>query len=107
MGETDRQTEAAPGSKGLCGGERERQTDRQRQRFESAMASGPVDHGREPCPHRILDDCGSAFGMGAVGGGVWYLVKGLKNSPPGARMKGALEAIRRESPRLGGSFAVW
>mmetsp|Transcript_36 Transcript_36/g.147 ORF Transcript_36/g.147 Transcript_36/m.147 type:complete len:275 (-) Transcript_36:1052-1876(-) len=71
------------------------------------MASGPVDHGREPCPHRILDDCGSAFGMGAVGGGVWYLVKGLKNSPPGARMKGALESIRRESPRLGGSFAVW
>jgi len=71
------------------------------------MASGPVDHGREPCPHRILDDCGSAFGMGAVGGGVWYLVKGLKNSPPGARVKGALEAIRRESPRLGGSFAVW
>ena len=56
------------------------------------MASGPVDHGREPCPHRILDDCGSAFGMGAVGGGVWYLVKGLKNSPPGARVKGALEA---------------
>ena len=45
--------------------------------------------------------------MGAVGGGVWYLVKGLKNSPPGARMKGALESIRRESPRLGGSFAVW
>ena len=71
------------------------------------MASGPVDHGREPCPHRILDDCGSAFGMGAVGGGVWYHVKGLKNSPPGARLKGALEAIRRESPRLGGSFAVW
>jgi len=45
--------------------------------------------------------------MGAVGGGVWYLVKGLKNSPPGARVKGALEAVRRESPRLGGSFAVW
>jgi import inner membrane translocase subunit TIM17 len=45
--------------------------------------------------------------MGAVGGGVWFFVKGLKNSPPGARLKGALEAIRRESPRLGGSFAVW
>ena len=29
------------------------------------MAS--VDHGREPCPHRILDDLGGAFAMGAVG----------------------------------------
>ncbi|EIE27129.1 Tim17-domain-containing protein, partial [Coccomyxa subellipsoidea C-169] len=66
-----------------------------------------VDHGREPCPYRIIGDIGGAFGMGAVGGGIWHLVKGSKNSPSGQRMRGGLEAIRREAPRIGGSFAVW
>ena len=50
-----------------------------------------VDHGREPCPYRILGDIGGAFGMGAVGGGIWHLVKGTKNSPSGARLRGGLE----------------
>lgn len=68
---------------------------------------GSVDHGREPCPDRILDDIGGAFGMGAVGGGIWHLIKGAKNSPTGARTRGGIEAIRREAPRIGGSFAVW
>lgn len=45
--------------------------------------------------------------MGAVGGGVWHLLKGIKNSPSNARMRGGLEAVRRDAPRLGGSFAVW
>lgn len=45
--------------------------------------------------------------MGAVGGGLWHLIKGAKNSPSGSRMLGGVEAIRREAPRLGGSFAVW
>jgi len=69
------------------------------------MAS--VDHGREPCPHRIFDDVGGAFAMGAVGGGVVQLVKGAYNSPRGYALVGGLEAIRREAPRVGGSFAVW
>lgn len=62
---------------------------------------------QEPCPDRILDDVGGAFGMGAVGGGLWHLLKGMKNSPSGARMRGGIESIRREAPRIGGSFAVW
>ena len=66
-----------------------------------------VDHGREPCPHRIFDDIGGAFAMGAVGGGVVNLVKGAYNSPRGHAMIGGFEAIRREAPRIGGSFAVW
>lgn len=93
--------------------------------------------------------------MGCVGGGAWHLVKGLKTSPTGYRLKGALEvracarlpghvpgwqhwlqeqqgrqhssataatttqinpvcrpppfpqSLRKESPRLGGSFANW
>ncbi|PNH02008.1 Mitochondrial import inner membrane translocase subunit Tim17 [Tetrabaena socialis] len=66
-----------------------------------------VDHKREPCPDRILNDIGGAFAMGAVGGGIWHLIKGSKNSPSGYRARGALEAVRREAPRLGGSFANW
>ena len=50
-----------------------------------------MDHRREPCPDRIIDDVGGAFGMGAVGGGVWHLVKGIKNSPSGARMLGGVQ----------------
>ncbi|PRW58668.1 mitochondrial import inner membrane translocase subunit TIM17-2-like [Chlorella sorokiniana] len=45
--------------------------------------------------------------MGAVGGGLWHLLKGMKNSPSGHRMIGGIDAIRREAPRIGGSFAVW
>ena len=136
---------------------------------QGPSGSGPsVDHGREPCPDRILDDIGGAFGMGAVGGGLWHLLKGVKNSPSNARMRGGIEvcgqahvvslthllaastshqfyhhppfvqiavtgiagvlvvsttgysscsksrkektslqAIRREAPKIGGSFAVW
>ncbi|GLC48626.1 hypothetical protein PLESTB_000119100 [Pleodorina starrii] len=66
-----------------------------------------VDHKREPCPDRILNDIGGAFAMGAVGGGIWHLIKGTKNSPSGYRTRGAIEAVRREAPRLGGSFANW
>ncbi|GLI59631.1 hypothetical protein VaNZ11_001556 [Volvox africanus] len=66
-----------------------------------------VEHKREPCPDRILNDIGGAFAMGAVGGGIWHLLKGMKNSPSGYRARGALEAVRREAPRLGGSFATW
>jgi hypothetical protein len=57
-----------------------------------------MDHGREPCPDRILDDIGGAFGMGAIGGGMWHTYKGLRNSPRGFKMIGTLEvrrAVRR------------
>ena len=47
---------------------------------------------REPCPHRILDDIGGAFGMGAVGGGIWNFGKGMYNSPKGlvSRVQGGV-----------------
>lgn len=60
--------------------------------------------------------------MGAVGGGIWHLCKGLYNSPKGSRLRGGVDvccdgcciimhtstqAIRREAPRIGGGFAVW
>ncbi|TST85777.1 Cysteine desulfurase, mitochondrial [Bagarius yarrelli] len=60
-------------------------------------------------PWRIVDDCGGAFTMGAIGGGIFQAVKGFRNSPTGInhRMKGSLTAIRTRAPQLGGSFAVW
>lgn len=31
--------------------------------------------------------------MGAVGGGLWHLIRGVKNSPSGARMLGGVEVL--------------
>ncbi|WIA30470.1 hypothetical protein OEZ86_000554 [Tetradesmus obliquus] len=71
------------------------------------QAAQDTDYGREPCPDRILDDIGGAFGMGALGGGLWHTYRGLKNSPKGYKLVGTLDTIRRESPRIGGNFANW
>ena len=64
-------------------------------------------HEREPCPHRILDDTGSAFALGCVGGGVFHAFKGARNSARNERMVGALLAVQGNARRLGGSFAMW
>ena len=45
--------------------------------------------------------------MGAIGGGAVNLCKGIYNSPKGHMVAGGLEAVRREAPKIGGSFAVW
>lgn len=62
---------------------------------------------REPCPWRILEDCGGAFVMGAVGGAVWHGVKGYRNGPSGQKLRESLQAIKLRSPTTAGSFAVW
>merc|ERR1712137_1268205 len=62
---------------------------------------------RDPCPHRILDDIGGAFAMGAIGGGVWHSVKGARNSVRGERLLGSALAVRARAPVIGGNFAVW
>ncbi|GMH03343.1 hypothetical protein Nepgr_005182 [Nepenthes gracilis] len=68
---------------------------------------GTPETSREPCPDRILDDIGGAFGMGAVGGSVFHFLKGVYNSPKGERFIGGSQAVRMNAPRVGGSFAVW
>lgn len=60
-----------------------------------------------PGPYRIVEDMGSAFAMGAIGGGVWYGVKGMRNSPRGDRLNGGFQAIKLRAPILGGNFAAW
>jgi len=62
---------------------------------------------RDPCPHRILDDVGGAFSMGAIGGGVWHSIRGARNSPRGERLMGSVTAVKARVPILGGNFAVW
>ncbi|KAF5748538.1 mitochondrial import inner membrane translocase subunit TIM17-2-like [Tripterygium wilfordii] len=62
---------------------------------------------REPCPDRILDDVGGAFGMGAVGGSAYHFLIGMKNSPRGQRLVNGAQMVRMNAPRVGGSFAVW
>lgn len=68
---------------------------------------GDRDAGREPCPDRIVEDLGGAFGMGCVGGFLWHSVKGARNSPKGERWHGALYSAKNRAPILGGNFAVW
>ncbi|KAL0904051.1 hypothetical protein M5K25_026124 [Dendrobium thyrsiflorum] len=68
---------------------------------------GTPESSREPCPDRILDDIGGAFGMGAVGGSAFHFLKGIYNSPNGERLSGGAQAVRMNAPRVGGSFAVW
>ncbi|MQM10236.1 hypothetical protein Taro_043127 [Colocasia esculenta] len=71
------------------------------------IAMGTPETSREPCPDRILDDVGGAFGMGAVGGSAFHFIKGIYNSPNGERLAGGAQAVRMNAPRVGGSFAVW
>lgn len=68
---------------------------------------GTPETSREPCPDRILDDIGGAFGMGAVGGSAFHFLKGTYNSPKYERLLGGAQAVRMNAPRVGGSFAVW
>lgn len=71
------------------------------------MVSQERDIGREPCPDRIIEDLGGAFGMGCIGGFLWHMVKGMRNSPKGERWRGGLFNARSRAPILGGNFAVW
>lgn len=67
------------------------------------------EYAREPCPWRIVDDCGGAFTMGAIGGGIFQAIKGFRNAPSGVskRFQGSLAAIKQRSPIIAGQFAVW
>ena len=69
--------------------------------------SGLAD--REPCPWRIVDDVGGAFGMGCAGGTLWHTVKGARFAPAGymSRLNGSVTAVVARAPVLGGQFAIW
>ncbi|EGD78731.1 hypothetical protein PTSG_01711 [Salpingoeca rosetta] len=62
---------------------------------------------REPCPWRILDDCGGAFAMGCIGGSVWHGVKGYRSAPMGLKYRECINAIKLRAPTVGGNFGIW
>ncbi|OAF66388.1 Mitochondrial import inner membrane translocase subunit tim17 [Intoshia linei] len=64
---------------------------------------------REPCPYRILYDCGGAFSMGAIGGSIFHSIVGYRNAPSGQyqRFHGAINSVKFKAPITGGNFAVW
>ncbi|XP_048475911.1 mitochondrial import inner membrane translocase subunit Tim17-B-like [Rhincodon typus] len=66
-------------------------------------------HEQQRTPWRIVDDCGGAFTMGAIGGGIFQSIKGFRNAPVGVRhrLRGSVNAVRVRAPQIGGSFAVW
>lgn len=60
-----------------------------------------------PCPDRIVDDFGSAFLMGAVGGGALHTFKGYRNAPKNYKWAGTVQNVTLRAPTVGGNFAVW
>nr|CAH8854084.1 unnamed protein product [Trichobilharzia regenti] len=64
---------------------------------------------RDPCPFRIVSDCGAAFAMGTIGGSIVHSYKGYRNAPSGYTKKliSAMVNSRQRAPLVGGAFAIW
>jgi len=67
------------------------------------------EYTREPCPIRIVDDCGGAFAMGLTGGSIFHAIKGARSSAPGyrSRIAGMAKTAAKNAPVTGGQFAMW
>lgn len=67
------------------------------------------EYARDPCPWRIVDDCGGAFSMGAIGGALFHGIKGFRNAPSGnyRRLAGSFLSLKQRAPITAGNFAVW
>ncbi|KAL7067306.1 putative mitochondrial import inner membrane translocase subunit TIM17 [Cryptosporidium serpentis] len=65
------------------------------------------DLSRDPCPDRIVEDLGGAFGMGCVGGFLWNFLHGARNAPRNEIFLSGLSAGCLRAPVIGSSFAVW
>ncbi|CAG0915273.1 unnamed protein product [Notodromas monacha] len=84
-------------------------------RLNKQLVYGPWNNSLISCstfhssPWRIVDDCGGAFAMGAIGGSVFQIFRGFRNAPSGMnrRLLGSLLAVKERAPIIGGSFAIW
>ncbi|CAF1186627.1 unnamed protein product [Adineta steineri] len=63
----------------------------------------------DPCPWRIVDDCGGAFALGTIVGTLFHSIKGFRHAPSGQyrRLIGSLNAVKQRAPRAGVSFGSW
>ncbi|XP_017095743.2 probable mitochondrial import inner membrane translocase subunit Tim17 3 [Drosophila bipectinata] len=68
-----------------------------------------MEYTRQPCPIRIVEDCGCGYMIGSVGGAMFQYLKGFRNSPSGlARgLYNGLESVKIRTPGIAGSFALW
>ncbi|XP_030374989.1 probable mitochondrial import inner membrane translocase subunit Tim17 3 [Scaptodrosophila lebanonensis] len=68
-----------------------------------------VEYNRQPCPIRIVEDCGCAFMMGCIGGSLFQYIKGFRNAPTGLtrRLYSGVDAVKMKTPAIAGSFAIW
>merc|ERR1719203_1138026 len=62
---------------------------------------------RMPCPERIIDMAGFAFGVGCCGGFALTFAQSLRHNPAGHRLSGALAAAQTRAPNMGHTFALW
>ncbi|TMS38356.1 hypothetical protein L596_005098 [Steinernema carpocapsae] len=65
------------------------------------------EYTREPCPYRIVEDAGSAFAMGTIGGSLFHSISGVRTAAKGQRLKGMLREVRMRAPLTGVQFAAW
>ncbi|KAL3078932.1 hypothetical protein niasHS_014714 [Heterodera schachtii] len=65
------------------------------------------EYSREPCPHRIYADAGSAFAMGLIGGSIFHGIKGFSSAPRGQGLLNIAREVRMRSPVTGSQFAAW
>ncbi|XP_020803601.1 probable mitochondrial import inner membrane translocase subunit Tim17 4 [Drosophila serrata] len=68
-----------------------------------------MEYNRQPCPIRIVEDCGCAFLMGTLGGGLFQYLKGFRNAPAGLMRSiyGGIDSVKMRTPAVAGSFAIW
>ncbi|XP_017029191.1 probable mitochondrial import inner membrane translocase subunit Tim17 4 [Drosophila kikkawai] len=68
-----------------------------------------MEYNRQPCPIRIVEDCGCAFLMGTLGGGLFQYLKGFRNAPSGLvrSIYGGIDSVKMRTPAVAGSFAIW
>ncbi|EDV31703.1 uncharacterized protein Dana_GF15488 [Drosophila ananassae] len=68
-----------------------------------------MEYTRQPCPVRIVEDCGCGYMIGSIGGAMFQYLKGFRNSPSGV-VRGlyyGLESVKIGTPGIAGSFALW
>eukprot|EP00439_Symbiodinium_sp_Y106_P086424 s383_g33.t1 len=76
-------------------------------RIHSTAKGMTAEPRRLPCPERIIDMVGFAFGCGTLGGFGMTFTRSLRDHPKGHRFSGALAAAQARAPQLGSTFALW
>lgn len=68
-----------------------------------------VEYTRQPCPIRVVEDCGCAFLMGSIGGSLFQYMRGFRNAPAGLfrSLRGGVDAVKMRAPQMAGNFALW